>query len=89
MEGILESSKMDKNCRGFYRWVVNYIGPIVRCCMRLHVYGAEKASRWFGKILTQFCGAEDRRGDAEISAQWEEICKTYHDRKKAMELKEE
>ena len=32
----------DESCRGFYRWVVNYIGPIVRCCMRLHVYGAEK-----------------------------------------------
>ena len=57
--------------------------------LHLNVYGAEKASRWFGKILTQFCGATDRRGDAEISAQWEEICKTYHDRKKAMELKEE
>ena len=36
------AKKKDKNRRGFYRWVVNYIGPIVRCCMRLHVYGAEK-----------------------------------------------
>ncbi len=36
------TEKKDKNHRGFYRWVVKYIGPIVRRCMRLHVYGAER-----------------------------------------------
>lgn len=36
------AKKKDKNRRGFYQWVVNYIGPIVRRCMCLHVYGAEK-----------------------------------------------
>ena len=34
--------KKDKNRSGFYRWVVKYPGAIVRRCMRLHVYGAEK-----------------------------------------------
>lgn len=57
--------------------------------LHLNVYGAEKASRWFGKILAEECGVADRREDADISAAWEEICKTYYERKKAMELKEE
>ena len=57
--------------------------------LHLNVYGAEKASRWFGQILTQFCDVPDRRSDAQISAEWEEICKTYYDRKASMELKEE
>ena len=36
------AKKKDKNRKGFYRWVVNCPGVIVRRCMRLHVYGAEK-----------------------------------------------
>ena len=57
--------------------------------LHLNVYGAEKASRWFGKILTEECGVKDRREDTTVSAKWAEICETYYARKKAMELKED
>jgi hypothetical protein len=53
--------------------------------LHLNVYGAEKASRWFGNILKTQCGVPDRRSDTEISALWAEKAKTYHERKKAME----
>lgn len=53
--------------------------------LHLNVYGAEKASRWFGNILAQQCGVADRREDAAISAQWAEKVELYYQRKAAME----
>ncbi len=52
--------------------------------LHLNVYGAEKAAKWFGKILQEQCGVADRREDADISALWAEKAQTYHDRKAAM-----
>ena len=56
--------------------------------LHLNVYGAEKASRWFGKILQEQCGVADRRADSEISALWATKVQTYHDRKAALEAQE-
>jgi len=53
--------------------------------LHLNVYGAEKASRWFGKVLQEKCGVADNRSDTQISALWAEKAKAYHDRKAAME----
>ena len=53
--------------------------------LHLNVYGAEKASRWFGKILQEQCGVSDRRGDSELNALWATKVQTYNDRKAAME----
>lgn len=53
--------------------------------LHLNVYGAEKAARWFGKILSEECGVQDRRNDDSVNAAWEEVCKTYYQRKKTME----
>ena len=51
----------------------------------LNVYGAEKASAWFGKVLQEQCNVPDRRNDTEIAALWAEKSETYHARKKALE----
>ena len=53
--------------------------------LHLNVYGAEKLSRYFGQILAEECGLEDRRGDAELSAVWAEKCQTYYERKARLE----
>ena len=53
--------------------------------LHLNVYGAEKAARWFGKILSEQCGVADRRNDSAVNGTWTEICNTYYERKKAME----
>ena len=53
--------------------------------LHLNVYGAEKASRWFGKVLQEQCGVADRRSDAAISTAWAEKCQTYHERKARLE----
>ena len=53
--------------------------------LHLNVYGAEKLTRYFGQILADRCGLEDRRGDEEICAVWEEKCAVYHARKLRLE----
>ncbi len=53
--------------------------------LHLNVYGAEKLSRYFGKILAEECGVQDHRQDAELSTLWTEKCETYHKRKAALE----
>ena len=53
--------------------------------LHLNVYGAEKLSEYFGKILVEECGVEDHRDDEEISAKWEEKCETYMNRKERLE----
>jgi len=56
--------------------------------LHLNVYGAEKASRWFGKVLQEQCGVPSRKDDSAISADWADKCKTYHTRKETLENKE-
>lgn len=47
----------------------------------LNVYGAEKASIWFGKLLTEKCNIPDRRDDEAIAAVWSEKAAMYHQQK--------
>ena len=53
--------------------------------LHLNVYGAEKASRWFGKILQEQCGVTDRRNDTELSDIWAKKVATYKERKEIKE----
>ena len=57
--------------------------------LHLNVYGAEKAAKWFGSILTQQCGVPDRRGDDAVAAAWAEKTQTYYARKAALEAEKE
>ena len=45
--------------------------------VHLNVYGAEKLTSYFGKILTEKYGITDRRGDAELDAVWAEKLAAY------------
>ena len=45
--------------------------------LHLNIYGAEKASVYFAHVLSENYGVPDRRGDAEISADWNEKCEQY------------
>lgn len=49
--------------------------------LHLNVNGAEKLSRYFGKILKEDCNLPDRRADQEISTAWAKKCEIYDDRK--------
>ena len=53
--------------------------------LHLNVYGAEKMSRYFGKLLSEECGVADRRSDAGISADWAQKVITYNERKSRLE----
>lgn len=53
--------------------------------LHLNVYGAEKLSSYFGKLLVDDCGIADRRSEPEVAALWAEKVKTYNERKAAME----
>ncbi len=46
--------------------------------LHLNVWGAEKASKWLGRILADRCGVPDRREDGEIRALWERKAEAYH-----------
>ena len=56
--------------------------------LHLNVYGAEKASRWFGNVLQTQCHVPNRKNDAAIAADWAEKCEVYHERKETLENKE-
>lgn len=53
--------------------------------LHLNVYGAEKLSSYFGKILSQKHNISDRRNDKDIRQLWNKKCEVYHDRKTALE----
>lgn len=55
--------------------------------LHLNVYGAEKAARWFGKVLQEKFQLADHRVESYLSVIWDEKCETYHNRKKEMEEK--
>ena len=46
--------------------------------VHLNVYGAEKLTSYFGRILSEELGLADRRGDAALSAVWEEKLTAYY-----------
>jgi len=49
--------------------------------MHINVYGAEKLTDYFGRMLSEDFGIEDRRADAELAEAWDEKVKIYYDRK--------
>ena len=53
--------------------------------LHLNVYGAEKASVWFGRILAKNCGVPDRREDAMMAALWSDKAASYYDQKRSLE----
>ena len=54
----------------------------------LNVYGAEKTTDYFGKILSEECNIPNRKGDNELVKKWEERVQKYNDRKEKMEAEE-
>ena len=50
--------------------------------LHLNVWGAEKASRWLGKILSGQCGVPDRRDEAGLAEIWAEKVLRYESEKK-------
>ncbi len=56
--------------------------------LHLNVYGAEKASVFFGQLLQAECGLEDHRSDEAISALWQEKVKIYDECKQRLEAAE-
>ncbi len=46
--------------------------------LHLNVWGAEKASRWFGKILAEQCHVPDRRSNVDIMALWSAKAEKYY-----------
>ncbi|MBQ9030456.1 MAG: SGNH/GDSL hydrolase family protein [Parasporobacterium sp.] len=53
--------------------------------LHLNVYGAEKLSRYFGRILSEELGVEDHRTDARVVPRWTQKCETYMNRKETLE----
>ena len=49
--------------------------------MHLNVYGAEKLTDYFGKMLREEYGIEDRRGDSELASRWQRRVEKYYERK--------
>lgn len=58
--------------------------------LHLNVYGAEKISKYFGKMLQEDYGVPDRSDDEAIAADWTAKCVRYHELFEAQkaELKE-
>ena len=53
--------------------------------LHLNVYGAEKLSHYFGRILSEDLGVADHRDDPKVNALWEKKCETYMNRKETLE----
>lgn len=53
--------------------------------VHLNVYGAEKLSRYFGKILQNRHGVADRRDDTESAARWDGRVRAYYEEKQIRE----
>lgn len=46
--------------------------------LHLNIYGAEKLSAYFGRILSEDYSVPDRRGDPEYAAVWADKCEAYY-----------
>ncbi len=51
---------------------IDYTEDTYDAGLHLNLSGAEKASRWFGKLLLEQPGVTDRRGDTALAARWSE-----------------
>ena len=49
--------------------------------MHLNVYGAEKLTEYFGRILSEEYGIADRRGEAALADAWQTRVEEYYERK--------
>ena len=56
--------------------------------VHLNVYGAEKLSRYMGRLLAERHGISDRRSESETAARWQQRVASYQTQKQAMEGKE-
>ena len=56
--------------------------------LHLNVYGAEKLSHYFGKILSEEAGLPDRRNEEALCARWAEKCSRYAVEKARLEGEE-
>ena len=54
----------------------------------LNVYGAEKTTDYFGKILVEQHKIPDRKSDTELAEKWNERVRIYKERKEMMEAEE-
>ena len=53
--------------------------------MHLNVYGAEKMSDYFGKILIENHGIKSQKENSAVAVKWDEYLRIYSERKKSME----
>ena len=53
--------------------------------LHLNVYGAEKVSVWFGRILTKESGVPDHRNEETIAAVWSDKVASYYEQKRSLE----
>lgn len=53
--------------------------------LHLNVYGAEKLSSYFGKILVEQCNLDDRRDEVKLAQLWDEKVRIYEKRKQTLE----
>lgn len=56
--------------------------------VHLNVYGAEKATDFFGRILAEECNIPDRRDDSTVTEKWRENLSVYKERKLKLEENE-
>ena len=56
--------------------------------LHLNIYGAEKLSDYFGRILQESCGVTDRRTDPSYSQIWQAKVAAYNERKAMLEAAE-
>jgi len=53
--------------------------------LHLNVYGAEKASAWFGQILREQCGLRDHRQEKALADLWSDKVSHYYEQKRSLE----
>ena len=53
--------------------------------LHLNVYGAEKLSKYFGRILSEELMVPDHRQEGNVALEWSKKCETYNKRKEALE----
>ena len=64
---------------------IDYTQDTYDAGLHMNVYGAEKMSRYFGKLLESVEGITDHRDEPELSAVWEEKGRRYDEEKAEQE----
>ena len=74
----------DRNGLSYYNFIglleeigLDYSTDTYDAGIHLNVYGAEKMSRYFGRILSEELGLSDLRSDEALSLEWEKIAARY------------